>query len=146
MVREGDLVAFCRVVDRLTEAIASVATLLAVATLSRATSVTGAAFRGHVRAYQLERVGTSCVVFPCVSLPGVPEVTAVTGRGVSSGLRKVVGSGSGFVLTRFGDLPGAIEDYQAFEHCMGMVELMLQNGQGLWCLKVQKPDEQPTSY
>jgi hypothetical protein len=110
MAKEGDLADLCPVAVLLTVAIASVAALLADDMLSRATSVTGAAFRGQV--LQPERRESSFdVSFGFSTLPSVP---GVAGSGVSSGLRGVAASVVGFVLTRFGDPSGAIEDYQGF--------------------------------
>lgn len=107
---EGDLADFWPVAVLFTVAIASVAALLADEMLSRATSVTGAAFRGQVR--QLDRRASSCGV--SLGFSTLPSIPGVAGNGVSSGLRGVAASVVGFVLTRFIDLPGAIEDYQAF--------------------------------
>jgi hypothetical protein len=108
IANEGDLADFCPVAVLFTVAIASVAALLADDMLSRATSVTGAAFRGQVR--QLERRESSCGV--SLGFSTLPLVAGVTGNGASSGLRDVAASVVGFVLTRLSDLSGAIEDYR----------------------------------
>lgn len=108
--KDGDLAVFCLVADLFTVSTASVAALLAEEILSRATSVTGAALRGQVRLYQLERRGSSCGVLFCFST--VPFVTGVAGCSVSFGLRGVEVSSVGFVLTRLGDRSGAIDHYR----------------------------------
>lgn len=130
MASEGDLADFCPVVVFLTVAIASVAALLAEDMLSRATSVTGAAFRGQV--LQLDRRESSCGV--CFDFSTLPLVLGVTGNGngVSSCLRGVAASVVGFVLTRLGDLSGAMEDYQGFLQSIN-ISLYTGNVNGVAC-------------